>query len=36
MDINRDMKYALTVALAICAFNLAGDIAAVVSELINL
>jgi len=36
MDINRDMKYALIVALVICAVNLSGDIVATIAELINL
>ena len=35
MDIERDMKYALIVALVICAFNLSGDIIQVAAELIN-
>jgi len=35
MNINRDMKYALVVALVICAFNLAGDIATAVVGLLK-
>ena len=36
MNVERDMKYILIIALAICAINLSGDIITAVVELINL
>ena len=32
MNVERDMKYALIIALAICAINLSGDIITAVAE----
>ena len=34
MDIERDMKYVLIIALTICAINLSGDIIDTFAELI--
>jgi len=35
MDIERDMKYALVIALGICAFCLSSDIINAIAELTN-
>ena len=36
MNVERDMKYVLIIALVICAINLSGDIVTAVVELFNL